>query len=349
MILGSERVGQAIDRGQFGWFVKERLVTSGDEPLALTRKRLPPESLDGDRYRGAVLLVHGYGQNRYAWHLPKRSFVNYLAARGFDVFNLELSGHGRSRKLGADVALSIDTHVCHDVPAALDEVAAISGRERVFVVAHSMGALVACAAAGRDPRRFAGLVAIAVPYRFGRGSPALTWAARAAELASRAGLDRVHAARIPVRAIGAWMHRARRAWDNSWVPLPVRAWHPGAYEPELLWDYLNTSFDVASLGTTLQLARISVHDAFRSADGSEDYGAAFERQNVPLLVIAGARDRLAPPESVRPLFDRSHAVDRTWHLLPFGHSDLLLGKRAPERSWPVMETWLRDRAEQFSG
>ena len=39
----------------------------------------------GEGTRAPVLLVHGFGQNRYAWHLPARSFANHLASVGWHV------------------------------------------------------------------------------------------------------------------------------------------------------------------------------------------------------------------------------------------------------------------------
>src|SRR5215212_6928154 len=104
MILHSRKVEQTVDRDERGRFVKELVVVKistrdggAATPLAMVRKR----SAGPHGARAAVLLVHGYGQNRYAWHLPARSLSNYLARAGYDVFNLELRGHGRSRHLGA--------------------------------------------------------------------------------------------------------------------------------------------------------------------------------------------------------------------------------------------------------
>src|SRR4249920_3462141 len=105
MILHQSIVEQTVDRDERDRFVKELVVlrlrsTGGVEvPLAMIRKRRAVPGSDGTL--APVLLVHGYGQNRYAWHLPARSFSNYLARAGFDVWNLELRGHGRSRHLGA--------------------------------------------------------------------------------------------------------------------------------------------------------------------------------------------------------------------------------------------------------
>src|SRR5262245_49500526 len=107
MILHSRRVEQTVNGDERGTFIKELILVrvgrssgaSNDDavPLAIVRKRNSRES----GTRAPIMLIHGYGQNRYAWHLPSRSLSNYLAKAGFDVFNLELRGHGRSRHLGA--------------------------------------------------------------------------------------------------------------------------------------------------------------------------------------------------------------------------------------------------------
>jgi len=130
-------------------------------PLAMVRKRSVGGAwghgpAEGGATRGgggapgtiaSVLLIHGYGQNRYVWHLPSRSFSNYLAQAGFDVFNLDLRGHGRSRHLGAKLPSDVTDFVREDVPAAVDEIRRISGPRPVYLIGHSLGGLVAYAAA----------------------------------------------------------------------------------------------------------------------------------------------------------------------------------------------------------
>jgi poly(3-hydroxyalkanoate) synthetase len=61
------------------------------------------------------------------------------------------------------------------------------------------------------------------------------------------------------------------------------------------------------------------------------------------LVIAGQHDDLAPPASVKPAYDRSRSNDRSYRELPFGHVDLLIGRDAPQLTWPLVETWLKKR------
>jgi len=118
-------------------------------------------------------------------------------------------------------------------------------------------------------------------------------------------------------------------WDVPWLPIPLRAWAPGAFEPALREEYLRAAFDVGTLG---QLADI--------ADRARDFGDQWSRCAVPALVIAGERDLIAPPASVYPGYAEGPEGDRTWAALPFGHGDLILGRDAPARVWPLVTRWL---------
>ena len=77
---------------------------------------------------------------------------------------------------------------------------------------------------------------------------------------------------------------------------------------------------------------------------AENYADSFEKLDLPLLVVSGANDDLAPPESVRPAFSRSRSQDRTYKSLPLGHIDLLVGRDAPRTSWPLVSDWIAARA-----
>src|SRR5262245_51905788 len=99
MIVQRTQIEQTIDRHDRAIFLKELVVfrSAVGVPLAMVRKR----SAEQKATLAPLLLVHGWGQNRYIWHLPSRSLSNYLARAGFDVYNLDLRGQGRSRRLGA--------------------------------------------------------------------------------------------------------------------------------------------------------------------------------------------------------------------------------------------------------
>jgi pyruvate dehydrogenase E2 component (dihydrolipoamide acetyltransferase) len=112
------------------------------------------------RYAGAgqdgdvVLLVHGYGGDRNSWLFLQEP----LAAR-HRVYALDLPGHGTSSKDVGDGSVGV---LADAVLGVLDAI----GAERAHLVGHSLGGLVAAAAAAGDPGRIGSLTLIA-PVGFG--------------------------------------------------------------------------------------------------------------------------------------------------------------------------------------
>lgn len=338
MILRTEIVDQIIEGTRRGTFVKEVIMAEGPQPLAMVRKRAAPVKST----RGAVVLVHGFGQNRYSWHISRRSFVNYLASHGWDVFNVDLRGHGRSRRFGARRPRYLDEYIQQDMPAFLEEVRELSGHDRPFLVGHSMGGLISYASAATSVAgQVGGIVSIASPYHFGAGSLSLRALRQLGNAVRRLDAD----ANPPVhlRALGKHFLRGRVLWDNRRVPLPIRVWLPGSLEEDLLEEYLERAFDRTSLAVALAIVRAGSEAAMLSEDGAVDYSAAFEALQLPLLVVAGSHDGLAPPDSVRPAFERSRSHDKTYRELPLGHIDLVVGREAPMTVWPIVQTWLQAR------
>lgn len=293
--------------------------------LVLLRKRLPRAAP-----RTPLLLVHGFGQNLHAWHLGRRSLANHLASEGHDVFLVDLRGHGRSRAAGGRLPAELAAYLDVDLPAAMDAVAALTGQDRVALVGHSLGGLLAYALTGRAPSRVRALVTLAAPYFWGRDAAFVRALSRAAGLVGRG------ATAFPMGAVRGMLRATHALWDAPWVPMPIRAWQPGGFEPEVLAEYLARSFDRASFGELADLIE-SRHDA----DGH--LARDFEGCDVPLLVVAGTGDHLARPAAVRPGYDRSRARDRTFVTFPCGHGDLLLGRKAPQLLWPTLTRWLDRR------
>jgi polyhydroxyalkanoate synthase subunit PhaC len=366
MILQTEIVEQAIDGERRARFVKDVVAArDGTYPIGMVRKRLAASSLpaaddDGSPVRrspsypsevaaptrAAVLLVHGFGQNRYTWHTSRRSFANYLAAEGFDVFNLDLRGRGRSRRFGALQDTILDDYIREDVPAAIRTVLRVSAHSQVYLVGHSMGGIISYAVAGSTMRdEVAGVVSFGSPYRFGLGSRFLAFVGPLLYGARLTGIfDRNPP--LPIRKLGEHMVKRSWLWDNPRVPIPMRPWTPRSMEPEILAENLSAAFEHTRVAIALGLVGLGSESALKSHDGLNDYGLAFELADKPLLVIAGSRDALAPPASVRPVYDRSRSSDKTFREFPLGHIDLLLGRDAPQLVWPLVKTWLVSRVER---
>jgi len=361
MILHSQVVEQAIDSDERGHFVKQLVLARGAEPIAMVRKRLAqlPESgtttwRDPDSVaaptRATLLLIHGYAQNRYAFHLPSRSMVNHLARAGFDVFNIDLRGRGRSAHLGAKRPLGVLDFVREDVPAALDEIRKISGPRPVYLVGHSLGGVVSYCVAVEHRKRIAGVITLGSPYHFTLGSRWLAGASIAFVALDRR--FRLPNLPVPSKAYGSFVRVSKRFIDSPLYPIPVRGFHRGSMEPQVLDEHMSLAMDRGSITTMRAMFRWATQVRGLKAGRREalfGYGSRFEALDLPLLVIAGKYDDLAPPASVKPAYDASRSSDKAYRKLPFGHIDLLVGRDAPQITWPLIESWISRRAAAHTG
>ena len=340
MILHGRIVDQLIDRQVRGTFQKEVVVAPGPVPLAMVRKRWAAN--DGGTI-GTVLLIHGFGQNRYAWHLPSRSLANHLARAGFDVYNLDLRGHGRSRHLGAKRPAGVIEYIEEDLPIAIEEVQRHAGTRPVFLVGHSLGGLVSYAAAPALGAAVGGIVSIGSPYHFTRGSYALGGVALFMRALSVVASGAGKRSNLPIfmGPMGVMMKAFRRVAEHPLYPIPLRGWHAGALEPHILEEHLRLAFDRASLAEMMNMFEWANDKQFGGK--ARDVARRFEAMDLPLLVIAGTNDDLAPPPSVRPAYLRSRSKDKTYRVLPLGHIDLLVGRDAPLMTWPLVASWMKKR------
>jgi acylglycerol lipase len=123
--------------------------------------------------KATVLLVHGFGEHsgRYG------ELIKRLHDMHFEVFSFDFRGHGRS--LGERGDLECFERYEEDLKAAIHFARA---KQRVakkfFIVAHSMGALVALRVASQDPEGIDGMV-LSAPL-FALKLPVPAWKHRAA-------------------------------------------------------------------------------------------------------------------------------------------------------------------------
>jgi len=334
VIVSTELVHQTVDGEERVTLRKDVVRIDGPAPLIAVRKRLP------DAPPGPpVLLIHGFGQNRYAWHLGGRSFANFLAREGYDVWNLDLRGQGRSRRAGSGPASGWDPLVQEDVPAALGAIQAARDGARAFLVGHSLGGLLCYAAAPERPEAVRGIVTLGAPLRFADGNGLLLGLGTVVDALTRMRV-RLPAGAVHAGGIGRHVARRRALWEQTAWKLGVAFWASGSFEPEILTEYGTRAFDRANLPVLAQLLRMGVRGRFTSADGAIDYAERFFALDIPLFVVAGTKDVLASPRAVRPAFEGSRARRRSYREFASGHADLVTGKHAPTRSWPAIREFL---------
>ncbi len=320
-----------LDTGVVVELEREWLRMPGEEgpPLSIVRTTLP----GGATRSRAVLLVHGFAQNRFTWRISGRSMSGWLAAQGYEVLNLELRGHGLSREYGAGNATAFHDYV-NDAVRVIRTCDAPP-----FAIGHSLGGAVISGAATEV--ELSGIVPIAGVFTFGRHNLAIRALSRlSVEIEP---LLMAAPARMSTGWAGELLGRMYSLTDILGYGMPLAGWVPGSIERELLEERLALGFDWTSIEVWLQMARWARGEPFA-------YAQAFSNTDVPLLVVAGDADPLLPPADARGAYEASGSDDRTMLLMElfehgqhFGHLDILLGRHAPSLVWPAIGDWLVER------
>jgi pimeloyl-ACP methyl ester carboxylesterase len=314
----SELVEEQVIEGEARVRALKQLVRFGEEaPLFAVRKHLP----DGPT-RPPVLLLHGFAQNRYA--------------QGFDVWNLELRGHGRSRDEGTSGAETFADYVS-DVSRV---VAALP--DRPFLIGHSLGGAVSYATGATLPEgALRGVVGIGALYQFGQAN----WAIHALGALTHSLRDAPWMAQLQVRTriAGRLLAKLYGVSDVAGWAFPISGWWPGSIEPDILHERLVKGFDWTSVKVWMEMSRWA-------ATGHFEYDEGWSRRDVPVLVLLGDEDHLMPPADGRSAYERSGSQDRSLHILDdwhhevhWGHLDLVLGRLASKHVWPLYTDWMIDR------
>lgn len=323
------------------WTWRLRLPDPADEALAAPTGDRWLLALARRRPRGAarsvpVLLLHGIAANHVCMDFPmgRLSLAGYLAEAGFDCFSLDLRGHGRSRRgAGARRGWDFDDYVKEDLPAAVAAVRRATGAERVAIVGHSQGALLGMAACGTVPDRVAALVAIAGPAWFD--------AQRPFALAVRFGF-------LVTGRLNRFLGRCFAPF-SGWFHLPLSqiAWNANNVDGPVYRRVLANVIENIPAGVLREFAAWIRTNTWRSLDGEVDYRALIGRARQPALFVAAEDDQLAPPAVVRLAHDAWGGERALWVAgreggcgAPYGHSDLLFGRRAPEEVFPRIREWL---------
>jgi alpha-beta hydrolase superfamily lysophospholipase len=311
-------------------------------PVDLSPRRLHVVTADGVRLalhrfqggdRGAVIGCHGLAANRLAFDLDDGSLARHLARAGFDVFLLELRGHGASER--PRTPWSFDTYAESDLPAAIAAVAAIHG-PRIGWVGHSMGGILALSylASGGAGLAAAVTVGSALDYSgSASGFHRLLPLRNALRFLPMVPVDLV--ARRSAAFVGRWRSPYERfnVWSSNVDPVAWRKICEGGFHP-------------VSPPVMSQLATAFQAGGLRSNDGARCYLEGLAQSRTPLLALAGSRDAQCPPEAVLRtsravggaealIFGRDHGCADD-----YGHFDLLIGRRAAQEVFPRVEAWL---------
>ena len=309
---------------------------------------LPVAGDDATTFQPPVVLCHGMGANRFNLAPDgKGSLAKWLAARGREVFVIELRGAGRSVELtpgSSDESAwryNFDSYVQTDMPAILRKIREISGCGEVDWVGHSMGAMILYALAGHHQGHVGGVkirkaVAIAGPGRIG-------------ELPLRMHVMLRLGVRLPIERLPnrRWL-RFLGTFYPAWTPdnEPSLGFKSN-YDPGFGKQMINHVGSDLSRGLLQQVKSWVGKDGLFSADGEVNYTAALSRTEVPIRFIRASHDLIAPAAAVERAFLSAGGwkdllVIGREHGYPsdYGHSDVVAGKDASLHVFPHIGDWL---------
>jgi len=247
-----------------------------------------------------VVLLHGVGGSRESWSDALSGTGSALAEAGFCAVALDLPGYGLSRRVEPYDIGSIAALVLETMWSLRRHCAA-----RIALVGHSMGGMVAQELVATAPQQFDALVLMATSPAFGRADGA--W--QAEYLAQRlAPLDE-----------GQGMGRLAAGLCKGMASA-------------------NASHDVVARAAVLMAAvpEATYRSALHAIVGF-DRRAELEAIGVPVLCLAGADDRNAPPPVMQFMAQRiPRAAYRC--IAEMGH---LAHMEAPQRVNPVLIDFLQ--------
>ena len=323
-------VGERLFRGRLADTRPAPHTVVLDEPHCQVRRHDP----EGPRHALPIVFVPPLGGTARVYDIRRgASFAHWLTEQGFRVYVLDYGSLGFEDR---DLSLAdfVDGYVARAVEVASED----SGALVVLAGWCAGGIFAALYATSRDARRrVAGLALLASPLDLRRGHPMyplvrFPLTEPALRVAQRTGLPApvvslVFKMTSPVKQLTKPLTVLRNLDDREFLA-----------HFESLDEYVN-AFAAYPGRAGYELVHGLIDDAV--LDGSMRVGgrrADVRRIGVPVMVLAGSTDVLAPVEVVAAWCD---VLPRSeYHLVQGGHLGVMAGRRAPDSTW----TLLRDFA-----
>lgn len=275
------------------------------------------------RFTGAtpgppLLMLHGAIENgRIFYSDSGKGLAPYLARNGFDVYVIDLRGHGKSTPpIDRASSFGQTETIIEDIPACIEAVRRLRGRVPQQWIAHSWGGVLFSALLARFPeyaRQVSSLV------YFGSKRTIRVW-----------NIHRI----LKVELVWKWV-----------CPLACRI---TGYLPA---RRLRIGSDSETAKSYRQSAAWVRDDHWVDSDDGFDYGAALKKLSLPpIWYIAAKNDHaLGHPSDVRDFMESAGRQDYRYTLLSrkdgnrhdYDHINMLTHPDAEKDHFPLLIEWLR--------
>lgn len=259
--------------------------------------------------RQPVVLVHGSFTNRGFWLSSQGvGFARHLVESGFDVWLMEMRGHGLSPRNDAYKENSLEHYALTDVPAINEFIIEKTGLKPVWL-GHSMGGVLISTAisAGTLPE-----FQVAAIGLLGSQIVRRRWFLQ-----------------IPfVSSLGNLWFTFKSEMDGRKLKIGPENEPAGIAKEYLRW--------------------LGLLGRWRLKHNKTPLIAKWQGLDIPVLSMVGKNDQSDPAKYCKRFYEMCGSNDKTFRLLAkehgfsrdFGHVDMVVSKEAAIEVWPEISDWL---------
>ena len=307
-----------------------------------------------------VVLCHGLGLNGTFWTINDNHLPSQLAARGYDVFVVDMRGSGASHRVGVPGVINrvlrqtpirevggrnwtVDDEFHYDVPAILKYVEAETGSHFVNWVGHSLGGMMMFPFLETSPEssriaNFVDMGGVAIVMET-RDTIKMRKADKMLQVLSL-GLSTGRLGRPMMFHRPAFMEKIDRFYFTK-----------GNVDDRTVQRFYGYTVEDPGAGALRQLDPYLARGHMLSADGQVDYALGLDRITTPILMIAGEADIMADINSTIQTYNAVGSPDKTLMRFgrvdgqeaDYGHCDLVWSRNAPREIFPPLINWLDQR------
>jgi len=291
-----------------------------------------------------VFFCHGLGANKYNLDFDSRySLARFFSERGYDSWIISLRGaeswstKGLTGKVSWD--FDFDTFVEQDIPCSIEYILSKTGKKKIHWIGHSMGGMLLYAFVIRwGNERIASGITLGSPVRF-------------------SSADR----HIKIIAGSDFFLKNFRVLHLNLLA-KVTAPLTGIFKTRLITHQMNpknvdfklirrAQFNAVTPISTKLLRQFQIwvkNDEFKSLKNGLNYRENLDKIKIPVLVVAGKKDKMARLKDVQFAYERISSGDKKYIELSreggfsedYGHIDMVFGKVAPEEVFPLLLDWI---------
>ncbi|QBP41223.1 class III poly(R)-hydroxyalkanoic acid synthase subunit PhaC [Paenisporosarcina antarctica] len=290
-----------------------------------------------------ILMVYALINKPYILDLtPGNSLIEHLTNQGHDVYLIDWGTPGYE-----DKNMKLDDYILDYMPRAVKKVIQTSGASEISLFGYCMGGtMTSIFAALHTDLPIRNLVFMTSPFDFTDAGLFTNWLDKrhfnVDKLVDTLGMiphDMIDFGNKLLNPIanfyGPYLSLADRAdnenfvnnwmlmqkWLNDGIPFAgeaYRQWITEFYQENKL---INDELYIR--GKKVELSKITAN----------------------VLNIAGKRDVIAAPNQVEPLNAKISSENKTFHLMDTGHVSVVVGRKAINETYPLIDTWLTENSQ----